>query len=118
MTSNNVLGTTQIGLIILVLAATGLDLLGYDVHFFTVGAYRVGLLIDTPLIKIRQAVEKKWTDRVQFRAADIVTRDLASSWLLVSNVPPRCKTRLANWLEENKESVGTSYASELARHYR
>ena len=37
--------------------------------------------------------------------------------LLVSEEPPRCKTRLADWLEENKESVGTSYASELKLHY-
>lgn len=38
--------------------------------------------------------------------------------LLVSSEPPRCKTRLADWLEENKKSVGVRYASELARHYR
>ena len=37
--------------------------------------------------------------------------------LLVSNEPPRCKTRLADWLEENKKSVGVRYASELKRHY-
>jgi NADH dehydrogenase len=37
--------------------------------------------------------------------------------LLVSNEPPRCKTRLEDWLKENKESVGTHYASELERHY-
>jgi NADH dehydrogenase len=37
--------------------------------------------------------------------------------LLVSDEPPRCKTRLADWLEENKESVGAHYASELKRHY-
>jgi NADH dehydrogenase len=38
--------------------------------------------------------------------------------LLVSPEPPRCKTRLADWLEKNKESVGARYASELKRHYR
>jgi len=37
--------------------------------------------------------------------------------LLVSQEAPRCKTHLADWLKENKESVGRSYASELARHY-
>jgi uncharacterized protein YbjT (DUF2867 family) len=37
--------------------------------------------------------------------------------LLVSSKPPRCKTHLRDWLEENKESVGTHYASELKRHY-
>ena len=37
--------------------------------------------------------------------------------LLVSKEPPLCKTRLANWLEENKKSVGENYASELKRHF-
>jgi NADH dehydrogenase len=37
--------------------------------------------------------------------------------LLVSNEPPRCKTRLSDWLRENRESVGVHYASELKRHY-
>ena len=37
--------------------------------------------------------------------------------LLVSAEPPRCTTRLTNWLEENKKSVGMRYASELKRHY-
>ena len=37
--------------------------------------------------------------------------------LLVSDETPRCKTHLADWLEENKESVGVHYASELKRHY-
>ena len=37
--------------------------------------------------------------------------------LLVSKESPRCKTRLTDWLEANKESVGKEYASELKRHY-
>ena len=37
--------------------------------------------------------------------------------LLVSSEPPRCKTRLADWLEENKDTVGKKYASEVQRHY-
>jgi len=37
--------------------------------------------------------------------------------LLVSKEPPLCKTRLGDWLEENKASVGVRYASELKRHY-
>ncbi len=38
--------------------------------------------------------------------------------LLVSQQPPPCKTRLADWLEQNKDRVGKYYASELKRHYR
>lgn len=37
--------------------------------------------------------------------------------LLYSKEPPRGKTRLGDWLEQNKERVGKKYASELKRHY-
>lgn len=37
--------------------------------------------------------------------------------LLVSDKPPLGKTRLADWLEQNKDCVGAHYASELSRHY-
>ena len=37
--------------------------------------------------------------------------------LLVSSEPPRCATRLTDWLEQNKQTVGLKYASELKRHY-
>ncbi len=37
--------------------------------------------------------------------------------LLVSNEPPRGRTRLVDWLEANKDKVGASYASELKRHF-
>jgi uncharacterized protein YbjT (DUF2867 family) len=43
--------------------------------------------------------------------------DGLTAGLLVSNETPRCKTRLSDWLEENKEKVGKIYASELKRHY-
>jgi uncharacterized protein YbjT (DUF2867 family) len=35
--------------------------------------------------------------------------------LLVSNQPPLCNTRLSDWLRQNADTVGTHYASELAR---
>ena len=38
--------------------------------------------------------------------------------LLVSDSPPTGQTRLGDWLNENAESVGARYASELGRHYR
>jgi uncharacterized protein YbjT (DUF2867 family) len=37
--------------------------------------------------------------------------------LLISKEPPRCKTSLRNWLEEDKTTVGKQYASELERHF-
>ncbi len=38
--------------------------------------------------------------------------------LLVSADPPLGKTRLADWLEHNRDQVGKHYASELRRHYK
>ena len=38
--------------------------------------------------------------------------------LLVSDEPPLCHTRLSDWLDANRASVGLKYASELGRHYR
>ena len=37
--------------------------------------------------------------------------------LLVSKDPPLGRTRLADWLEANKDKVGVKYASELRRHF-
>ncbi len=37
---------------------------------------------------------------------------------LVSQEPPRGKVRLGDWVEANRDQVGTRYLSELARHYR
>ena len=38
--------------------------------------------------------------------------------LLVSENPPTGTTRLKPWLEENRDTLGRRYASELDRHYR
>jgi len=37
--------------------------------------------------------------------------------LLISKTPPRGETDFHQWLSENKEEIGISYTSELARHY-
>jgi NADH dehydrogenase len=51
----------------------------------------------------------------------VLTRDEAEglmSNLLVSESAPTGQTRLSDWLDQNADSVGTTYASELKRHYR
>jgi hypothetical protein len=51
----------------------------------------------------------------------LITRDEVTglmAGLLVSTDPPRGSTRLSDWLEANRETVGRKYASEIARHYR
>jgi uncharacterized protein YbjT (DUF2867 family) len=51
----------------------------------------------------------------------MLTRDEAEGLmanLLVSDGPPTGQRRLGDWLDENADSVGAKYASELSRHYR
>ena len=51
----------------------------------------------------------------------VVTRDEIDglmAGLLVSDKPPECATSLKGWLHENAKTLGTSYVSELRRHYR
>ncbi|HMR98514.1 MAG TPA: NAD(P)H-binding protein [Anaerolineales bacterium] len=38
--------------------------------------------------------------------------------LLVSKEPARGKIKFSDWLEENKKTIGTKYASEIAKHYK
>ncbi len=38
--------------------------------------------------------------------------------MLTSEQPPNGATRLSDWLEKNKSTVGGSYSSEVARHFR
>ena len=51
----------------------------------------------------------------------LITRDEVTGLmadLLISHNPPTGHTRLSNWLDEHRETVGKRYASELSRHYR
>ena len=38
--------------------------------------------------------------------------------LLTSGKPPTGRTRLADWLDDNADSLGRRYVSELRRNYR
>jgi NADH dehydrogenase len=38
--------------------------------------------------------------------------------MLTSEQAPNGMTKFSDWLEENKSTVGSSYASEIARHFR
>jgi NADH dehydrogenase len=51
----------------------------------------------------------------------LLTRDEVEglmSNLLVSESAPTGQTRISDWLDQNADSVGAKYASELKRHYR
>lgn len=51
----------------------------------------------------------------------VITKDEINglmSNLLISNGPPTGHTRLTEWLEQNANTVGATYISDLKRHYR
>ena len=51
----------------------------------------------------------------------VLTRDEVAGLmdgLLVSDGPPTGQTRLSDWLEQNRDTVGKAYVSELRRNYR
>ena len=50
----------------------------------------------------------------------VLTRDEIDglmAGLLVSHSPPTGQVRLSDWLKENRDRLGTRYASELSRHF-
>ncbi len=38
--------------------------------------------------------------------------------LLITDSPPAGETKLSDWVQENRQTLGKRYANELSRHYR
>lgn len=76
----------------------------------------------TILVKVPVVVALNLARVLSFITRDVVlTRDEMEgliAGMIVSQDPSKGRTRFSEWLNENSESLGRSYASELARHYR
>ena len=76
----------------------------------------------TKLVKVSPALALFLSKMAGHLVGDaVLTRDEIDGLmanLLVSQAPPTGETRLSQWLEQNSASIGTSYASELGRHYK
>ena len=74
------------------------------------------------LLHIRPGLALALTKVVGLLVNDVVlTRDEIEGLmggLLVSERPPTGKVLFSEWLAENAANIGSSYTSELARHYR
>ena len=74
------------------------------------------------IIHVRPGLALFLSKFIGYMVNDVVlTRDEVEGLmanLLVSKNPPTGKTLLSDWLTQNTSIVGTSYASELDRHYR
>ena len=87
----------------------------------------VGLVRDTVgsrarVIHIHPAAAYLMSRLISRMVGDVVlTRDEVQGLmanLLIVHTPPTGKRDLGEWLQQNSKTVGTRYASELARHYR
>ncbi len=100
------------------------DIVGPDTFTFDELVRLIGEKIGSarPILHVHPALAYAASRLFGFFLGDILlTRDEVKGLmaeLLVSSEPSRGRTRLADWLEDNRESVGRSYASELARHFQ
>jgi len=74
------------------------------------------------IIHLSPRITHVLTAMVGYMVGDVVlTRDEIAGLmaeLLVSDCPPTCPTRLADWLREHGCTLGNRYSSEMARRYR
>ncbi len=99
------------------------DAVGPDIFTFKEMVNLIGEKIGArrPLIPIRPSLALLAAQTLSLLVGDVLlTREEVDGLmanLLVSSETPLGKTRLADWLETNKEQVGKRYASELKRHF-
>ncbi|MFO7585622.1 MAG: NAD(P)H-binding protein [Anaerolineales bacterium] len=100
------------------------DAVGPDVFTFDELVRLIGKKIGhpRPILHLPPGLALKAAQFISLFLGDVVLTpeevDGLMANLLVSSEPPRCKTRLGDWLFENRKTVGAVYASELARHYK
>jgi NADH dehydrogenase len=100
------------------------DAVGPDVFTFEELVRLIGATIERerPLVKVPPRLALMASQVVSAFVRDVVlTQDEVDglmAGLLVSSEPARGKTRLADWLAENRDLIGMDYASEVERHYK
>ena len=99
------------------------DAVGPDIFTFREMVQLIGKRIDAsrPLFNVPPRLALTAAQFLSLFVNDVILTpeevDGLMANVLVSKDPPLCKTKLGDWLEENKASVGAKYASELVRHY-
>ncbi len=100
------------------------DVTGPDIFTFDELVQLIGQCIGRPrpILHVSPALALAAAHFISLFVRDVIlTReevDGLMAGLLVSPQTPRGRTRLADWLNTNRETVGTRYASEIARHYK
>ena len=100
------------------------DAVGPDIFSFDAMVQLIGEQLGhtKPIVHIPPGLALTAAQFISLFVGDVVLTpeevDGLMAGLLISPEPPRGKTHLADWLGQNKASVGARYASELARHYQ
>ncbi len=103
---------------------TIIDAVGPDVFTFKGMVELIGEKIgaERPLIPVPPRLALLAAQFISLFVRDVILTpeevDGLMAGLLVSKEPPRGKIHLADWLEQNKDKVGTKYASEIKKHYQ
>ena len=101
-----------------------IDAVGPDIFTFKEMVELIGKKIGVkrPLISVPPRLALFAAQFLSLFVSDVILTpeevDGLMAGLLVSKEPPRGKTRLADWLEQNRNRVGANYASELKKHYQ
>lgn len=99
------------------------DAVGPDIFTFREMVELIGAKVGArrPLLKVHPRLALAAAQFLSLFVRDVMLTpeevDGLMAELLVSKEPPLCKTKLGDWLEENKKTVGARYASELQRHF-
>lgn len=100
-----------------------IDAVGPDSYTFKELVQLIGKKIgaERPLISVPPRLALFAAQFISFFVGDVILTpeevDGLMGNLLVSKEPAQGKTAFKDWLEENKATVGTQYASEIKRHY-
>ncbi len=99
------------------------DAVGPDIFTFREMVELIGTRVGArrPLVQVQPQLALRAAQFLSLFVGDVMLTpeevDGLMADLLVSKGPPLCQTKLGDWLEENKNTVGAKYASEIARHY-
>lgn len=101
-----------------------IDAVGPDIFTFREMVELIGekIGVKRPLISVPPRLALLAAQFLSLFVGDVILTpeevDGLMAGLLVSKDPPRGKTRLADWLEKNRDRVGAKYASEIKKHYQ
>lgn len=101
-----------------------IDAVGPDIFTFREMVELIGEKIGAkrPLISVPPRLALLAAQFLSLFVGDVILTpeevDGLMAGLLVTKETPRGKTRLADWLEKNRDRVGAKYASEIKKHYQ